>query len=160
VVDVEVIGSLVDEWVGLCELGFSKKEVVILEGVDQGIEGGGVLLSCKGNVGSVGREGVRTIWKDDGNGDRRVKGDLILFHKGRADDVALSSPINENASRVTIEIADKCEKGYLGLFNSKDRYANAPFLQLRDFALRHDGKNRYGLRHGQDRWSKQSKHEG
>jgi hypothetical protein len=44
VVDAEVVGAPVDERVGVCEPGFSKKEVVILEGVDQGIEGGRVLL--------------------------------------------------------------------------------------------------------------------
>jgi len=119
VVDAEVVGSPVDERVGLSEPGFSKKEVVILEGVDQGIEGGGVLLSCKSDVSSVGREGARTVWKDDGNGRRRVKGDLMSFHKRRADNVALSSTVDEDASRVAINVADKGEESGLGLLDSK-----------------------------------------
>jgi hypothetical protein len=154
VVDAEVIGAPVDERVGVCEPGFSKKKAVILEGVDQGIEDGRVLLSYKGNVGSMGRKGTRAIWEDDGDGRRRLKRDLMSFYKRRAADVALSTPINEDASGVTIDVADKGKEGCLGLFDSEGRYANVPFLQLMDFALRHGGKNRYGLRHGYNRWSR------
>jgi hypothetical protein len=59
----------------------------------------------------------------------------MSFDKRRADDVALSTPINENASGMTIDVADKGKEGCPGLFNSKGRYANAPFSQSTDFAL-------------------------
>lgn len=76
---------------------------------------------------SVGREGARAVWKDDGDGRRRLKRDLMSFHKRRADDVALSTPINEDASGVTIDVADKGKEGCLSLFDSEGRYTNAPF---------------------------------
>lgn len=80
-VDAKVVGSPVDEGIGLCQSGFAKKKVVVLESVDEGIKGGGVLLSCEGDVGSVGREGARAVWEDNGDGRRRVKGDLVsLLH--------------------------------------------------------------------------------
>lgn len=84
---------------------------------------------------SVGREGARAIREDDGNGRRRVKGELMSFYKRRADDVALSASVDENSRRVTINIADKGEEGSFGLFDGECGHTNAPFSQSTDFAL-------------------------
>jgi hypothetical protein len=108
----------------------------------------------------VGREGTRAVWKDDGSGRGRVKRDFMSLYKRRADDVALGSAVDEDASGVTIDVADKGEEGGFGLFDSEGRYANAPFSQSTGFALRHGGKVRYGLRHGHDRRSRQSRRGG
>ena len=148
--DAEVVGSPVDEGVGLCEPGFAEEKVVILQRVDKGIEGSGVLLSSEGNVSSVGREGARAVWKDDGDGGRRVERELMSLYKRGADDVALSSTVDEDPSGVAINIADKGKEGGLGLLGGEGRHTNAPFSQPAEFALGHCGKDRHGLRYGRN----------
>jgi len=117
-------------------------------------------LSCKGDVGGVGREGARSVGEDNGDGRRRVKRNLMSLYKRRADDVALSSTVDEDPSGVTINIADKGEEGSLGLLGSERRHTNAPFSQPADFALGHCGKDRYGLRHGRGRWNRRTRRGG
>lgn len=117
--NAKVVGAPVDERVGLCQPGFAEKEIIVFERVDEWVEGGGVLLSFEGDVGSVGRKGTGAVWKDDGNGRRRVKRNCVSLGKRRADHVTLSSTINEDASRMAVDVADKSEKGRFGLFDSE-----------------------------------------
>ena len=94
VVNAKVVGSPVDERVGLGQPGFAKKEVVIFERVDKRIKVGGVLLSCEGDLGSVGRKGSGAVWESDGNGGGGAKRYFVLFYKRRANDISLSSAVD------------------------------------------------------------------
>jgi hypothetical protein len=120
VVNAKVVGSPVDEGVGLCQPGFAEKEIVVFERVDEWVEGGGVLLSFESDVSSVGRKGARAVWKDDGDGRRRrVKRNCVSLYKRGADHVTLSSAVNEDARRMAVDVTDKSEEGGLGLFDSE-----------------------------------------
>jgi hypothetical protein len=62
----------------------------------------------------------------------------MSLYKRRADDVGLSTPINENAIGVAIDVADKVRRVVLACSMVK---VNMP-MQAMDFALKHGGNNR------------------
>jgi len=159
VVDAEVVGAPVDQGLSLCQPRLAEEEVVVFEGVYKWVGGGGVLLTCEGDVGSVGRKGARAVRKDDEDGRRRVKRDCVFLNKRRADHITLSSTINEDVGRVTIDVADEGEKGGLGLFDSKGRYTNTPFSQSTDFVLGQCRHDRCGLRYRDDRHGHRHRHD-
>ena len=63
--EVEIVISPVDIGIDVGQPGFAEDEMVVVEGVDKGIEFVIVVVAGNGESGDVGGDGRRTIGKND-----------------------------------------------------------------------------------------------
>jgi len=105
--EMEIIVSPVDVGIDVGQPGFAENEMVVVEGIDEGIEFVIVIVAGDGESGGVGGDGRRTIGKNDWDWWIIDAREGMFFDKRRTDDVSFCTRIDQNTSRVTSHITDK-----------------------------------------------------
>jgi len=104
--EYNLIRSPVDHRVNLSQPGFAQYKIVFAEGIDDGVNVIEVFVTIEKNGSSVVCKRRSAIGEKYRNRSGILQCDVIIgMTEGRADDIALCTPIDKNTCRLTVDVS-------------------------------------------------------